>query len=148
MTIRYNIIATHKCGSTILKKVLSCIFGDTKSKTLFDNHNVVTHEEAEYMFCRDTELIDDKIHANDKFVCVPRNPVSMSISMFYSYAYTHPQNKNQTKKQYKESRLKNQETGFDSIKAYEYGADEYGMHKYVMAFLKKGPNLFSKGMKL
>lgn len=29
---------------------------------------------------------------------------------------------------------------FDSIKAYEYGADEYGMKKYVMAFLKKGPN--------
>lgn len=29
---------------------------------------------------------------------------------------------------------------FDSIKAYEYGADEYGMHKYVMAFLKSGPN--------
>lgn len=29
---------------------------------------------------------------------------------------------------------------FDSIKAHEYGADEYGMKKYVMAFLKKGPN--------
>ena len=29
---------------------------------------------------------------------------------------------------------------YDSVKAAEYGADEYGMKKYVMAFLKKGPN--------
>jgi uncharacterized protein YciI len=29
---------------------------------------------------------------------------------------------------------------YDSIRASEYGADEYGMKKYVMAFLKKGPN--------
>ena len=29
---------------------------------------------------------------------------------------------------------------FDSLKAAEYGADEYGMKKYVMAFLKRGPN--------
>lgn len=28
---------------------------------------------------------------------------------------------------------------FDSVKAYEYGADDYGMKQYVMAFLKKGP---------
>ena len=32
------------------------------------------------------------------------------------------------------------EPTFDSLKAYEYGADEYGMKQYVMAFLKKGPN--------
>lgn len=29
---------------------------------------------------------------------------------------------------------------FDSVKAKQYGADEYGMKKFVMAFLKKGPN--------
>lgn len=29
---------------------------------------------------------------------------------------------------------------FDSLKAYKYGADEYGMKMYVMAFLKRGPN--------
>lgn len=29
---------------------------------------------------------------------------------------------------------------YDSILAHEYGADDYGMRKYVMAFLKKGPN--------
>jgi uncharacterized protein YciI len=29
---------------------------------------------------------------------------------------------------------------YDSIKAQAYGADDYGMKKYVMAFLKRGPN--------
>jgi len=29
---------------------------------------------------------------------------------------------------------------FDSTKATKYGADEYGMKIYVMAFLKRGPN--------
>ena len=31
-------------------------------------------------------------------------------------------------------------TTYDSTKARLYGADDYGMKKYVMAFLKKGPN--------
>lgn len=29
---------------------------------------------------------------------------------------------------------------YDSLAALKYGADDYGMKKYVMAFLKKGPN--------
>lgn len=29
---------------------------------------------------------------------------------------------------------------YDSIKAKAYGADDYGMRKYVIAFLKRGPN--------
>ncbi|WKK66416.1 YciI family protein [Lutimonas zeaxanthinifaciens] len=29
---------------------------------------------------------------------------------------------------------------YDSISAASYGADEYGMKKYVIAFLKRGPN--------
>ncbi len=32
------------------------------------------------------------------------------------------------------------EGGYDSLKAKKYGADDYGMKKYVMAFLKKGSN--------
>lgn len=32
------------------------------------------------------------------------------------------------------------ETGYDSLLAQQYAADDYGMKKYVMAFLKKGPN--------
>ena len=36
--------------------------------------------------------------------------------------------------------VKTNKTTFHSIKAAEYGADDYGMKSYVMAFLKKGPN--------
>ena len=32
------------------------------------------------------------------------------------------------------------ETVYDSILAQQYGADDYGMKKYVIAFLKSGPN--------
>ncbi|UTW64732.1 hypothetical protein KFE98_16445 [bacterium SCSIO 12741] len=32
------------------------------------------------------------------------------------------------------------QSGYDSIAAAKYGADAYGMKKYVMAFLKRGPN--------
>jgi uncharacterized protein YciI len=32
------------------------------------------------------------------------------------------------------------ETTYDSIAAANYGADDYGMKKYVMAFLKRGDN--------
>lgn len=32
------------------------------------------------------------------------------------------------------------ELAYDASKAEQYGADEYGMRKYVMAFLKRGPN--------
>jgi len=30
--------------------------------------------------------------------------------------------------------------GYDSLLAKKYGADDYGMKKYVVAFLKRGPN--------
>jgi len=50
---------------------------------------------------------------------------------------------NSNDKQYKalqtaDSSLNNVE--FDSLAAKKYGADEYGMKKYVIAFLKKGTN--------
>lgn len=35
---------------------------------------------------------------------------------------------------------KNNSSGYNEALAKEVGADQYGMKKYVMAFLKKGPN--------
>ena len=34
----------------------------------------------------------------------------------------------------------NKQIPYDSLKAKKYGADEYGMKTYIMAFLKRGPN--------
>jgi len=35
---------------------------------------------------------------------------------------------------------RSQKIEYDSVAAAKYGADDYGMKKYVMAFLKSGPN--------
>jgi uncharacterized protein YciI len=50
------------------------------------------------------------------------------------------QKESKTETQEQEMENTNAKTVFDSIKAAEYGADDYGMKSYVMAFLKKGPN--------
>lgn len=34
----------------------------------------------------------------------------------------------------------NKSSVYDSALVQKYGADQYGMHKYVIAFLKRGPN--------
>jgi uncharacterized protein YciI len=39
-----------------------------------------------------------------------------------------------------EEKPANTDSKFDPAKAKKYGADQYGMKKYVMAFLKRGPN--------
>ncbi len=46
--------------------------------------------------------------------------------------------KKETLKVTKEEATK--ESTYDSILAQKYGADQYGMKKYVIAFLKRGPN--------
>lgn len=49
-------------------------------------------------------------------------------------------NSNNAKLEVKSEAAGTMETKYDSLKAKEYGADDYGMKKYVMAFLKRGPN--------
>ncbi len=39
-----------------------------------------------------------------------------------------------------QSQTENNNPEYDSVLAKQLGADDYGMKKYVMAFLKKGPN--------
>ena len=39
-----------------------------------------------------------------------------------------------------DKQLNTKSIGYDSLKAVNYGADQYGMKTYVLAFLKKGPN--------
>ena len=43
-------------------------------------------------------------------------------------------------KQVEEANKNNSKVEYDSVKAISYGADQYGMKQYVMAFLKRGPN--------
>lgn len=46
-----------------------------------------------------------------------------------------------------ENSIKDNTTAYDSVLAEKYGADDYGMKKYVMAFLKRGPNRPSDSLK-
>lgn len=58
-----------------------------------------------------------------------------SLLSFTSCQSPAPQEKEEVKMEAAE-----EENGYDQALAEKYGADEYGMKKYVMAFLKKGPN--------
>ncbi len=51
----------------------------------------------------------------------------------------HQQHARKTNLSDKSSSTKN-DTSYDATKATLFGADDYGMKKYVMAFLKRGPN--------
>ncbi len=50
------------------------------------------------------------------------------------------ENTTNTKNQETETAIEAETVGFDSVKAKLYGADQYGMRPYVIAFLKTGPN--------
>ena len=58
-----------------------------------------------------------------------------SLLSFTSCQNPAPQEKEEAKLEVAEEK-----SGFDQALAEKYGADEYGMKKYVMAFLKRGPN--------
>ncbi len=63
--------------------------------------------------------------------------ILLIITTIYSCAF------NETKKSQEGQNSftkKEQAQEYDSILAKKYGADDYGMKSYVMAFLKKGPN--------
>jgi hypothetical protein len=83
---RYIIICPHKCGSVILKKIISSALSiDIKLDEYF---NISTDsEKAELRFSRGLNF---NVGESDCLIIIPRNPVSISISMFYSFGYTHP----------------------------------------------------------
>lgn len=83
---RYVIICPHKCGSVILKRIISSALSiDIKLDEYF---NISTDsEKAEFRFSRECDF---DARENDRLIIIPRNPVSISISMFYSFGYTHP----------------------------------------------------------
>ena len=43
--------------------------------------------------------------------------------------------------------MNNQTAAYDSVLAKKLGADQYGMKRYVMAFLKAGPNQITDSLK-
>ena len=89
---RYIIYAPHKCGSTIISKILADIFNLPK-RLLMSQEKTINNDigEAKLQFERVVNLekpanID---FIKDNFIFIPRNPIGITISMYYSFGYTH-----------------------------------------------------------
>ncbi|MEZ4685128.1 MAG: YciI family protein [Bacteroidia bacterium] len=61
-------------------------------------------------------------------------PLVWVITFFMASACTHADKKAASTASSTET------SGYDSVLAARYGADDYGMKSYIMAFLKRGPN--------
>lgn len=68
------------------------------------------------------------------FIIKPIALVALLISICACSAEHHKKENTQTPMVEESTQL------FDSLRAARLGADQYGMKKYVMAFLRKGPN--------
>ncbi len=68
--------------------------------------------------------------------------IPIFLFLFSIYSCGNKQDSRKENSVNKDSLALNQinESTFDSVLAKKYGADEYGMKRYVFAYLKKGPN--------
>lgn len=84
---RYKIYAPHKCGSSILRRMTA---GITNAQILPDKDFLISTDtgDAKINFSRN---FDKKIHKEDSLIFIPRNPIAMCISAYYSFGYTHAQ---------------------------------------------------------
>jgi hypothetical protein len=84
---RYIIYAPHKCGSSVLQRITS---GATNVNIQPDKDFIIQTDrgEAKLHFSRKLDL-NQKFTEEDRFVFIPRNPISICISAYYSFGYTH-----------------------------------------------------------
>lgn len=84
---KYIIYAPHKCGSSILLTMTADI---TNVKIKPDKKFIIQTDigDSELYFSRDLKL-NPKIAEEHKLVFIPRNPISICISAYYSFGYTH-----------------------------------------------------------
>lgn len=112
---KYIVYSPHKCGSSVISKILTDIFN--LPKRLPDNQETTINNdvgEAKLQFERAVNL---KKPANidfikDNFIFIPRNPIGITISMYYSFGYTHRRPQHTiTEEEWKNKRQKIQDKG-------------------------------------
>jgi len=90
---KYVIYAPHKCGSTVLNTILTDTFNlptrmqmgkEITANTDYDK--VKLQFERVIAFDKPKSPIDFN---KDNFIFIPRNPIGIAISMYYSFGYTH-----------------------------------------------------------
>ena len=110
---KYIVYAPHKCGSTITSRILTDIFNLPKrlgKETTINNDS----GEAKLQLLRVMQLNkpENPIDLNkDDFIFIPRNPIGITISMFYSFGYTHKCPAGFTQEQFESKRQKIQKEG-------------------------------------
>ena len=110
---KYIVYAPHKCGSTIISRILTDIFNLPKGpieETTINNDS----GEAKLQLLRLMQLNkpENPIDLNkDNFIFIPRNPIGITISMFYSFGYTHRCPAGSTQEQFESKRQKIQKEG-------------------------------------
>ena len=110
---KYIIYAPHKCGSSIVSKILKSIFDLPRLNMAED---IVVNNDSGLMKLRFERVINPRKpvgvnFANDNFIFIPRNPAGITISMFYSFGYTHKCPKHITEEQFELNMQKIQKTG-------------------------------------
>ena len=89
---KYIIYAPHKCGSTIIGKILTDIFNlperlpMSQEKTINNDVGEVKLQFERFINLKKPANID---FIKDNFIFIPRNPIGITISMYYSFGYTH-----------------------------------------------------------
>lgn len=120
--IKYNFISPHKCGSTVFRgQVLARLCKDKFVKNFIKNPRT----GKEHLGNEESAFLNDKgqvvnisfargfksPNANEKLVCVVRNPISMCISMFYSFGFTHGMPGHWTREAWEQNQKKIQQGG-------------------------------------
>lgn len=114
---KYIIYAPHKCGSSIVSKILKSIFDLPRLNMAED---IVVNNDSGLMKLRFERVINPRKpvgvnFANDNFIFIPRNPTGITISMFYSFGYTHTCPQHITEEQFYLKRQKIKSLGLDGF---------------------------------
>jgi len=104
---KYIIYAPHKCGSTIISKILTDIFNlpnlleANQEKTI---NNDVGEAKLQFQRVVNFKKLTNIDFIKDDFIFIPRNPIGITISMYYSFGYTHRRPKGRSEEEWKNKR--------------------------------------------
>ena len=120
---KYNLVCFHKCGSTILENILSDSASFISQNRTFVRPKVFTPisltlsdkgVDIDIDIVKKLEWLPT-YSKDDKFIFVVRNPLSVAISMFYSFGYTHSAPQGKSEKDHIESQLLIQNLGLNKF---------------------------------
>ena len=122
---KYNLVCFHKCGSTVIERILSDSASFISQKRTFVKPRIFTPISLT-LSDKDVAVDIDMVKrldwlppysGEDKFIFVVRNPLSVAISMFYSFGYTHSAPEGKSKEEHLKKQLLIQKIGLNKFAA-------------------------------